>query len=82
MSGFDLVLVNILTPVVRSFLEAGLSQVLKPGAILITSGIKLNEVSIIERSASKAGLTDPIVKNMEGWAVVVSRKASPPNQRK
>ncbi|MHC4610909.1 MAG: 50S ribosomal protein L11 methyltransferase [Planctomycetota bacterium] len=72
--GFDLTLVNILTPVILSFLDGGLAGVLKPGSILVAGGIEPREAPDIERSALRAGLTDVVISEFQGWAAVVARK--------
>ena len=76
---FDLVLVNILTPVILSFLQTGLAEVLKPGAILVASGIESREVPIIKRATLAAGLNEVAITETQGWAAVVTRKPSVPN---
>jgi len=80
--GFDLVLVNILAPVILSFLQTGLTDVLKPGAILVVSGIESHEVSVIMRAALAAGLTEVAITETQSWAAVVTRKPSAPNYRR
>jgi ribosomal protein L11 methyltransferase len=74
IGGFDLVLVNILTPVILELLETGLVEILKPGAVLVTSGIETNEVKIVERAVIKAGLIDIVCRELNGWAAVIARK--------
>jgi ribosomal protein L11 methyltransferase len=71
---FDLVLANILTPVILSFFEAGLIDVVKPGAILVTSGIETRSVRLVKRSARRSGLKYVGVFQKDGWAAVISRK--------
>jgi ribosomal protein L11 methylase PrmA len=80
--GFDLVLVNILAPVILSFLETDLTKVLKPGAILVASGIELHEVPVIKRAVLDSGLIEVSIVESQGWAAVVTRKPSPPNHRR
>jgi ribosomal protein L11 methyltransferase len=74
MGGFDLVLANILTPVVLALLEAGLAKTLKPGAVLVTSGIEASEIPIVTNALLGAGLTSPFSNEKEGWAAVIARK--------
>jgi ribosomal protein L11 methyltransferase len=72
--GFDLVLVNILTPVIISFLEDGLVDVLKPGAVLVTSGIESGEVPMMKQTLRNAGLTCHAEKEKDGWAALISQR--------
>jgi len=80
--GFDLVFANILTPVILKFLKSGLAKVLKPDAILVTSGIKPHEVPIIKHAVLDSGLIEVSIVESQGWAAVVTRKPSPPNHRR
>lgn len=72
--GFDLVLVNILTPVVLSLLEDGLYEVLRPGGVLVCSGIVSGEVSMMKQSLRNAGLASLAAKEKDGWASVISQR--------
>lgn len=78
--GFDLVLANILTPVLVAFLQTGLARTLKPGASLVASGIETSEVPLVERATLDAGLTKVALIEDQGWAAVVARKPSPQDQ--
>ena len=80
--GFDLVLVNILSPVIVSLLETELSKVLKPGAILVTSGIESQEVPTIKRAIHDADLLEVSLTESQGWAAVVARKPLAKYQRR
>lgn len=71
---FDLAVANILTPIILSFLEDNLVDLLKPGAVLVTSGIEARQVHTVKRAARRAGLKDEGVFKLNGWAAVVSRK--------
>jgi len=77
---FDLVIVNILSPVILSLLEQGLSKVLIPGGILVLSGIESFEVPLIERAVLKAGFINLIYQKKESWAVVIAEKRIHNNQ--
>lgn len=72
--GFDLVLVNILTHIIISLLEKGLVNVLKPGAVLITSGIESGEAAFVERKLTDVGLNNLAVKEKSGWAALISQR--------
>lgn len=74
IGGFDLVLVNILTPVILSLLEAGVADVLKPGGYLVASGIEASEFPSIEPALKQANLSSFKTKEMESWIVVIARK--------
>ncbi|MBE9524984.1 MAG: 50S ribosomal protein L11 methyltransferase, partial [Chloroflexi bacterium] len=80
--GFDLVFANILAPVILKFLKSELAKVLKPGAILVTSGIESHEVQIIKRAVLDTDLIEVSITETQGWAAVVTRKPSPPNHRR
>lgn len=72
--GFDLVLVNILTPVILSLFEDGLADILKPGSMLAASGIENHEVPLIKRTASESGLRVISSKDRQDWSLVIARK--------
>jgi ribosomal protein L11 methyltransferase len=72
--GFDLVMVNILNPVILSFLDAGLAGVLKPRAMLVTSGIERVEVPRVELALHSAWIANHVVRTLDGWATVSCRQ--------
>lgn len=80
--GFDLVLVNILTPVILSFLEDGLAKVLKPGATLTTSGIEVHENPFVRDAMHQAGLIDITSQEKQGWAIVTAHKPPKSNHKR
>ncbi|HSG45181.1 MAG TPA: 50S ribosomal protein L11 methyltransferase [Anaerolineales bacterium] len=72
--GFDLALVNILTPVVLSLLDDGLCEVLRPAGVLVCSGIVSGEVPMMKQTLRNAGLARFETKEKDGWAAVISQR--------
>ncbi len=70
----DLVLANILAPVLVDLLRAGLAQVVEPGGALVLSGILAHQADEVAQAARGAGLTEAR-RNAEGeWVALTFRR--------
>jgi ribosomal protein L11 methyltransferase len=73
---FDLIAANILANV-HVLLANDLSQALRPGGILVTSGIIANRAQDVEQAFAEAGLV-PLERLEEGdWVALVHRREGP-----
>jgi ribosomal protein L11 methyltransferase len=72
---FDLILANLLAPVIRELLSTGLAELLPPSGRLIASGIKSAEMDSLRPAFTAAGLSLDQLLEEEGWCAVVARQA-------
>lgn len=71
---FDLVLANILAPVIVSLAE-GLAAHLRTGGILVTSGILVEQVDEVRAALEAHGLRVIETQQQGEWAAVLAKKA-------
>lgn len=71
---YDLVLANILTPVIIAMAEAGLADRLKPGGLLVASGVLVEQANDVAKALQAAGLSVTEVRQDEAWVAVVARR--------
>jgi len=75
---FDLVLANILAPVLHDMLHRGLGQSVSPGGKLILSGILGHQAESLAAEAGRLGL-DPVgTRSHADWRTLVFERQSPP----
>ncbi len=74
----DLLLVNILGPVIISMCSKGLADVLRPGGVGLFSGILEVEAEKAESALSAVGLKPYRRRASLGWVVVEARREQPP----
>jgi ribosomal protein L11 methyltransferase len=71
---FDLVTANLLTPILLDVLASGVSDVLRPGGLMIASGFPQHHLPAIKKSALAVGLRTIEHRQLEGWSGIVLRK--------
>jgi ribosomal protein L11 methyltransferase len=69
-----LVLANILAPVLIEMLHEGLGQLVKPGGILILSGILDHQAKRVLEAGIDAGLRQQQIARQEDWVALVLEK--------
>lgn len=70
---FDVILANINLNVLRAAL-AGYMAILRPGGILLMSGILSDDIPTLKNDAEKLGFTYEMSKSMNNWALVRFKK--------
>ncbi len=73
----QLVLANILAPVLVDLLHAGLGQVVEPKGHLVLSGILADQAAAVEEAARTAGLRPIRQRREEEWVALTFRRVSP-----
>ncbi len=73
---FDLVAANILTDAVLELLEE-IPRVLRPGGLLIASGIIVENAAQVAGRMSAMGMTIVETLRREGWAAIAGRRPGP-----
>jgi ribosomal protein L11 methyltransferase len=71
---WEVVLVNILAPVIVQMLEEGLSQVVRPGGLLILSGIIDNQAPEVEAAMDRAGIALEGQRQIKDWITLIGRR--------
>ena len=71
---FDVVTANLLTPILLEMLASGVSDVLRPGGLMIASGFPQHHLPAIKKSALAVGLRTLEHRQLEGWSRIVLRK--------
>jgi ribosomal protein L11 methyltransferase len=77
-SAFDLVLANILAPVLHDMLLRGLGRSVSPGGKLILSGILDHQAEPLAAEASRLGLDPAETRSYGDWRALVFERQSPP----
>jgi ribosomal protein L11 methyltransferase len=75
---FDLVLANILAPVLHDMLLRGLGRSVSPGGKLILSGILDYQAEPLADEASRLGLNPTETRSYADWRALVFERQSPP----
>jgi ribosomal protein L11 methyltransferase len=75
-SAADVVVVNILAPVVVKLLKAGLAQALKPDGMLIVSGFVERQVEVVHAALQEAGLGIAYQGRSKNWVALIARRGS------
>jgi ribosomal protein L11 methyltransferase len=70
----NLILANILAPVIEGMLGAGLADALPAGGCLIVSGILEDQSAEVERAAKRAGLTLVERRTRHDWCALVLKR--------
>jgi ribosomal protein L11 methyltransferase len=70
---YDLVLANILTPVIITMAGEGLADRLNPGGILVASGILVEQAGEVAAALQEAGLVITEERAEEAWVALVAR---------
>ena len=74
---FDLIVVNILAPVIARFCEQGLATLLRPGACGIFSGLIADQAPAVEAALRRAGLPPAARLQQEDWVALVAHSPRP-----
>jgi ribosomal protein L11 methyltransferase len=74
----DLLLANILAPVLVEMLQAGLADPIRPDGLAILSGILEAQLPAVLRAAEMAGLSPLDVLRTDDWRTPVLKKATAP----
>lgn len=72
---FDLVLVNILAPVIVEMAGQGLADRLAPDGLLVTAGILEDQAEEVEAALEAAGLVIAERRQIEDWVALVAERA-------
>lgn len=72
---YDLVLVNILARVIVEMADAGLSEKLRPGGVLITAGITVDQVSQVVAALERGGLSLIDRRQRDDWVSLLAQRA-------
>jgi len=71
---FDLILANLLTPIVVRMLDTGLALRLSPQGLLIASGILEEQVAEVVTACEAHALTIEKIARQEDWVAVVAKR--------
>jgi ribosomal protein L11 methyltransferase len=71
----DVVLANILAPVLVRLLDDGLGALMAPGGALVLSGVLDEQAETLESALKKHGLKIEAVKKIQDWQAYAVRKA-------
>jgi ribosomal protein L11 methyltransferase len=70
---YDMILANILAPVIISMVEAGLAKRLRPEGLLVVSGILAEQVDEVKTAMHRHGLRVVESRQKEDWAALVAK---------
>jgi ribosomal protein L11 methyltransferase len=73
LSSAQLVLANILAPVLVRLLEGGLAQLVAPGGVLILSGILAEQEPALRAALAAAGLHLTAERRSGDWLALVAQ---------
>lgn len=71
---FDMVLANILAPVIIAMVESGMAARLRPEGLLIASGILVEQVDDVKAAMHRHGLTVIESRQREDWAALIAKR--------
>ncbi len=71
---WDLILVNILAPVIIRFLEAGLAARLRPGGVLVAAGIIADQAPAVIEALAAAGLALSEQRQINDWITLIAAR--------
>ncbi len=74
----DLVLANILAPVLEAMLDEGLAETVVPGGLLVLSGILDHQAQALQAKAGAHGLETVEVRAQADWRALVLKRRPPP----
>ncbi len=74
----QLVLANILAPVLVKLLDEGLGDLVQPGGSLVLSGIIAEQSPGVEKAIARNGLELANRKQIQDWVAIQARRPSPP----
>jgi len=74
----DLVLANILAPVLEAMLDEGLAETLLPGGLLVLSGVLDHQAEALLAKAGAHGLDPVEVRSQADWRALVLKRRPPP----
>jgi ribosomal protein L11 methyltransferase len=73
---YDLIVANILAPIIAAMAEAGIAQRLREGGVLIASGILKEQADSVTEALERGGLQVTEVRQMEEWVAILARRSS------
>ncbi len=74
----DLVLANILAPVLTTMLRQGLAETVRPGGVLVLSGVLDHQAEAVLEEARAQGLVVDEVRAQADWRALVLKRRPPP----
>ncbi len=72
---YDLVVVNILARVIVELVEGGLSERMRPSAVLITAGITVDKASEVAAAFERGGLELMDRRQQDDWISLLARRS-------
>jgi ribosomal protein L11 methyltransferase len=72
---YDLVLANLLAPIIIEMAETGLASRMRRGGVLVTSGILAEQVPEVTQALNACGLRVTDRRQRDTWVALVARKA-------
>ncbi|MEA3375951.1 MAG: 50S ribosomal protein L11 methyltransferase, partial [Chloroflexota bacterium] len=72
---YDLVVVNILARVIVELVEEGLSERMRPSAVLITAGITVDKASEVAGAFERGGLELMDRRQQDDWISLLARRS-------
>lgn len=81
-SPVDVLVANILAPVLEEMLDQGLAGAVSPGGVVILSGILETQVAPVLKAAERAGLECLESRAEEDWRALVLKRTPPPDRRR
>jgi ribosomal protein L11 methyltransferase len=76
--GFDLIVANILAPVLEEMLEQGLPRLVEPGGLIVLSGILDYQAASLAERAAAHGLPLLETRAQADWRALVLKRKPPP----
>jgi ribosomal protein L11 methylase PrmA len=70
----DLIVANLVAPVILAVLQSGLVESLKPGGVMIVSGFRTEAQDEIVKAIEGVGLAISMQKQMAEWCIVISTR--------
>jgi len=71
---YDLVLANILAPVIMEMAHSGLATRVRPGGILVVSGILVEQVDEVKAALETVGLLVTAQQQSGDWAALIAKR--------
>ncbi len=72
---YDMILANILAPVITAMAEAGLASRLRPGGTLIASGILNDQAAAVKKALAANGLRVTACRTRQEWSALIAKRA-------
>ena len=70
---YDLILANILAPIIISMVESGLAARLHPGGLLVVSGILIEQMEDVQAALDSHGLVVSGSQQKDDWVALSAR---------